>query len=144
MPRLFQPLAILIAACIGPAFAAACGGGEPVPREKVPRIAAVVTAYYHNSHADVLVSRLLEGYALDGQGELTLSRIITCLGEGGDLVQAAGGRPAWRRIRTNKIKIARTKRIEADGSGTGAAKPEKLDMPVLNNKVLAPVIGLIE
>ena len=34
----------------------------------LPRIAAITTIYYHNSHADLLVSRLLEGHTLDGQG----------------------------------------------------------------------------
>ncbi len=43
---------------------------EPLPAagEKIPLIAAITTAYYHNSHADILVSRLLEGDMLDGQG----------------------------------------------------------------------------
>jgi len=37
-------------------------------QEKEPlKIAAVVTAYYHNSHADVIVSRLVQGYNLDDQ-----------------------------------------------------------------------------
>jgi hypothetical protein len=36
---------------------------------KVPRIAAIVTVYRHNSHADVIVGRILEGYHLDGDGE---------------------------------------------------------------------------
>ena len=31
-------------------------------------VAAIVTSYYHNSHADILVSRILQHYTLDGQG----------------------------------------------------------------------------
>ncbi len=38
---------------------------EDRPRKKV---AAAVTVYTHNSHADVIVSRLLETYTLDGKG----------------------------------------------------------------------------
>ena len=33
--------------------------------QKPLKIAAVVTAYYHNSHADVIVSRLVQGFNLD-------------------------------------------------------------------------------
>jgi hypothetical protein len=35
----------------------------------VPKVAALVTAYYHNSHADVIVSRLLQTMTLDDKGE---------------------------------------------------------------------------
>jgi hypothetical protein len=41
---------------------------KPDGGAKTPKIAAVVTAYYHNSHADMLVSRLLETTTLDGKG----------------------------------------------------------------------------
>jgi hypothetical protein len=34
-----------------------------------PRVAVITTVWRHNSHADVLASRLVEGYTLDGQGD---------------------------------------------------------------------------
>ncbi len=37
--------------------------------EKIPRVAVVTTVWYHNSHADVIAARLLQGHTLDGQGE---------------------------------------------------------------------------
>lgn len=44
---------------------------------KTPRIAAVVTQYYHNSHADVLVSRLMQGHWLNGQGRFPKLKLVS-------------------------------------------------------------------
>lgn len=44
---------------------------EPKP------VAAVVTTYSHNSHADVIVSRLLEGYTLNDQGERPNLKLVS-------------------------------------------------------------------
>jgi hypothetical protein len=43
----------------------------------VPRVAALVTAYYHNSHADVIVSRLLQTMTLDDKGERPALRLVS-------------------------------------------------------------------
>src|SRR5262245_13431813 len=61
---------VALTACVAIAFASHVGlsvvtfGGEPPGR----RIAAVVTEYRHNSHADMIVSRLLLTDTLDGTG----------------------------------------------------------------------------
>lgn len=56
--------------CLTVGLAASLGGSigkgaEPAP---VKRVAAVVTEYRRNSHADVILTRLLETDTLDGQG----------------------------------------------------------------------------
>ena len=38
-------------------------------RDGRPRVAAIVTEYRHNSHADIIVSRLLQTDTLDGKGK---------------------------------------------------------------------------
>ncbi len=35
--------------------------------DKIPRIAVITTVWYHNSHADVIAGRLLEGMTLEGR-----------------------------------------------------------------------------
>jgi len=46
-------------------------------REKTIRIAAVVTEYRHNSHADVIVSRLLQTFTLDGKGKSPKLKLVS-------------------------------------------------------------------
>ncbi len=60
------PVLLLTALHISPATAAETPQPQPA---RVPRIAAVVSSYYHNSHADMIVSRLLQTYTLDGKGD---------------------------------------------------------------------------
>src|SRR6188474_2077556 len=58
---------------------AASAAESPKPAtDKAPkRIAAIVTTYYPNSHADVIVSRLLKGYTLDGKGDSPRMRLVS-------------------------------------------------------------------
>ena len=41
----------------------------PTFAQPLPRVAVITTVWRHNSHADVLASRLVQGNTLDGQGE---------------------------------------------------------------------------
>ena len=47
------------------------------PAQRVPRVAALVTAYYHNSHADVIVSRLVQTMTLDDKGERPNLKLVS-------------------------------------------------------------------
>lgn len=51
--------------------------GQPASTEAGPRVAALVTVYHHNSHADMFVSRLLSGYTLNDQGERPRMRLAS-------------------------------------------------------------------
>ena len=51
----------------GLALAAGATAGAATATEP-KRVAAIVTVYHHNSHADVIVSRILQSHSLDGQG----------------------------------------------------------------------------
>src|SRR4051812_18298185 len=51
------------------ALAAAGAAGAGLAPASKPRVAGVTTVYNHNSHADVIIGRLMEGYTLDGQGD---------------------------------------------------------------------------
>ncbi len=68
-------------AATGSAFAGGLfGRGLPVAsfEDRPPkRIAAVVTVYTHNSHADVIVSRLLQGFNLDSKAPRPNLRLVS-------------------------------------------------------------------
>ena len=59
--RVVVLVAVLLAGCAANAWAT-------MPRAAKKRVAAVTTVYYHNSHADVIVSRLFQTQTLDGPG----------------------------------------------------------------------------
>ena len=47
---------------------------------RFPKVAGITTEYRHNSHADVLLSRMLESDTLDGKGErpvMSLASLVT-------------------------------------------------------------------
>ena len=50
---------------------------EATQPPKLPRIAAIVTSYYHNSHADVIVSRLFQTDTLDGKGRAPRLKLVS-------------------------------------------------------------------
>ena len=61
-------------ACLGIAVVVASPptptrGAEPASTSSGKKLAAIVTVYYHNSHADLIVSRLLQTDTLDGKGK---------------------------------------------------------------------------
>ena len=53
---------------VGGLALAAGAGALPAAAPEPKRVAAIVTVYDHNSHADVIVSRILESHSMDGKG----------------------------------------------------------------------------
>ncbi|MEO7649614.1 MAG: hypothetical protein ABIZ80_04045, partial [Bryobacteraceae bacterium] len=45
----------------------AAGGGAALGASRHVKIAAIITAYYRNSHADVFIGNMLRGYYWDGK-----------------------------------------------------------------------------
>src|SRR5262245_5344618 len=65
--RSVQPAFRIALAALATLFARA-NGAEPASSPPAKNIAAIATVYYHNSHADLIVSRLLQTDTLDGKG----------------------------------------------------------------------------
>jgi len=48
-----------------------------IPKVAALKVAAIVTVYKHNSHADMFLTRLLEGYNLDGTGGYPKLKLVS-------------------------------------------------------------------
>src|SRR6266542_6525525 len=68
IPKAQKHILSLVLAALAVAFARA-NVAEPASPPPVKNVAAIVTVYRHNSHADVIVSRLLQTDTLDGKGK---------------------------------------------------------------------------
>ena len=87
-------IASALANAVGPARANEFA--DPAPAKNV---AAIVTVYHHNSHADVIVSRLLQTDTLDGQGKdspLKLVSLYTDQRPAGDIGRQLGALHRFR------------------------------------------------
>ena len=48
-------------------------------QDKLPTVAVVTTEWRHNSHADVIASRLVQGHTLDGKGEFPKLKLVSAV-----------------------------------------------------------------
>src|SRR2546422_4804273 len=55
----------------------ACVSAEPAGPLPAKKMAAIVTVYHHNSHADLIVSRLLQTDTLDGKGKESPLKLVS-------------------------------------------------------------------
>ena len=63
-----RPWALPLAALLWVVSPISARADEPA---ETRRVAAIVSVYHHNAHADVIVSRLLKTHTLDGQGRVS-------------------------------------------------------------------------
>lgn len=71
---------------------------------RYPKVAGVTTAYYQNSHADVILSRLLQTETLDGKGRATQMQLASLYtdqvpaNDKGQALAAEHGVPTFERV----------------------------------------------
>lgn len=78
----------LLGLLVSPVRSTCAAADAPPPPKKV---AVITTVYYHNSHADVIASRILQGYTLDDRGEypnLKMASLYTDQVPAGDISRA--------------------------------------------------------
>lgn len=76
-------------------FLAACGGSAALAAAARAKIAAVVTAYYRNSHADVFLGNMLRGYHWEGkrhESELEIATMYLAQTPANDIGRDEAGR----------------------------------------------------
>jgi hypothetical protein len=69
--------ALLLAALVFAVNLPCSAADDARDQPKLPRIAAIVTSYFHNSHADVIVSRLFQTDTLDGKGRAPRLKLVS-------------------------------------------------------------------
>src|SRR5882724_7134990 len=76
IPKAQKRLISLMLAALGVAFtsARAADFASPAPAKNV---AAIVTVYHHNSHADMIAGRLLRTDTLDGKGSHSPLKLVS-------------------------------------------------------------------
>ena len=107
-------IASALANAVGPARA-----NEFADPAAAKNVAAIVTVYHHNSHADVIVSRLLQTDTLDGQGKdspLKLVSLYTDQRPAGDIGRRLGALHRFRLSETIEDALTLgTGRLAVDG-----------------------------
>ncbi|MBI3849782.1 MAG: hypothetical protein HY298_05760 [Verrucomicrobia bacterium] len=69
------PRLVLVCTCVNATVRARAGG--PINPAPTKNVAAIVTVYRHNAHADVIVSRLLQTDTLDGKGKDSPLKLVS-------------------------------------------------------------------
>ena len=82
-------------------FVAACGGAAFAASNRA-KIAAIVTAYYRNSHADVFIGNMLRGFYWEGnrhESELEITSMYLAQTPSNDIGRAEAASTASRSSR---------------------------------------------
>ena len=76
IPKAQKQFLSLVLAALAPVCAGA-SAAEIASQVQTKNIAAIVTVYHHNSHADLIVSRLLQTDTLDGRGKESPLKLVS-------------------------------------------------------------------